>query len=343
MFPSLRVHRRGFTLIELLVVIAIIAILIGMLLPAVQKVREAAARSTCSNNLKQLSLAVHNFASDKGDRFPNARLNGGDPGGYKFTDASGVRRNIQNITAHGQLLPYLENAPLFKAGLTGIYAKTGALHTNNLSFYDHSAEGAGVTGKYIRLVPVKVFQCPSDPGILSNGRSRHTSSWAASSYAINWHLIGYTSGTSVKYLSSSMLSSVPDGTSNTVLFTEKYAACQRIANTPKNVGTLWAHAPNVDWSPYFAWNHPKHVAGTADPRLQNWDQPPQIQPSMALVAAGSTREQCDVSRPSTGHSNACLVGLGDGSVKPVSGTISQKTWQAAILPADGVPLGSDWQ
>src|SRR5437016_9812592 len=95
--------RQAFTLLELLVVIAIIAVLIGLLLPAVQKVREAANRSKCTNNLKQLGLAVHHYHDARGE-FPAALLNVPNPGGT--TDP----------TAHSwtpQILPYIEQSALF--------------------------------------------------------------------------------------------------------------------------------------------------------------------------------------------------------------------------------------
>src|SRR6201997_1961213 len=111
-FFSLSKRWRGFTLIELLVVIAIIAILIGLLLPAVQKVREAAARAQCSNNLKQMSLAIHNLAGTYNGKLP--------PGIGSFPEQRNGKRCNDGTPATSfggllfYLLPYIEQDNLFK-------------------------------------------------------------------------------------------------------------------------------------------------------------------------------------------------------------------------------------
>jgi prepilin-type N-terminal cleavage/methylation domain-containing protein len=139
-------HRRGgaFTLIELLVVIAIIAILIGLLLPAVQKVREAAARTKCTNNLKQLGLALHSYHDAVG-HFPSSGQNT-----YPSANLPYIQFNIQGGSAGSwplQILPYIEQMALYNSGpLTG----NNADYTNTI---------------------VPTFFCPSRrvPGRLQNG------------------------------------------------------------------------------------------------------------------------------------------------------------------------------
>jgi prepilin-type N-terminal cleavage/methylation domain-containing protein len=129
--------RPAFTLVELLVVIAIIAVLIGLLLPAVQKVREAAARASCQNNLKQLGLAVHNYHTDYG-LFPVNRCLGCYESGWEFSEHFEVAPQWSWLAL---LLPYIEQDNLYRKG-----------NIPNSTLLD-----SGVIDS-----PVKTFFCPSD-------------------------------------------------------------------------------------------------------------------------------------------------------------------------------------
>ena len=130
----MRFKRHGFTLIELLVVIAIIAVLIALLLPAVQQAREAARRTQCRNNLKQLGLALHNY-HDVANQFP-----------INHYDASTWPGN--NLTVLVGLLPYIDQAPLYSSIPFGA--------TRNITVYP-------VNGQYVGAYRIQSFFCPSDP------------------------------------------------------------------------------------------------------------------------------------------------------------------------------------
>jgi len=199
---------RGFTLIELLVVIAIIAILIGLLVPAVQKVREAAARSQCSNNLKQLGVAVHNYAGTYDSKLP------------PLTCVAGTNGFAYHGSFHFTILPYIEQDNLFADGMT-----------NPGSTWD------GNTNPRPRLTKVKTYICPSDFTIDSNGYPQNqVGGWTATSYGANKKVFGdVVTGNAMSPQFN--IGNIPDGTSNTMFFAEVYGTCGSTA-------TLWSHPWN---------------------------------------------------------------------------------------------------
>jgi prepilin-type N-terminal cleavage/methylation domain-containing protein/prepilin-type processing-associated H-X9-DG protein len=147
-------HRSGFTLIELLVVIAIIAILIALLVPAVQKVRAAAARTQCVNNLKQIALGVHSY-HDANKALPPGYLGGMPRSTTSATSAGGPTYNAQNVGFMPFILPYVDQVPLY-GQVQAFFPAPDYLSVNSqyLAWWNYADTAM--------LQPVAVFQCPTD-------------------------------------------------------------------------------------------------------------------------------------------------------------------------------------
>jgi prepilin-type N-terminal cleavage/methylation domain-containing protein len=316
--------RVGFTLIELLVVIAIIAVLIGLLLPAIQKVREAASRAQCQNNLKQLGLAVNN-CNDTYVQLP--------PVDGFFPGAGNVPQNnagYGTILVH--LLPFVEQQNLYKASLTTAAFK-------GFSVYAPEATPA------IYATPIKVFQCPSDVS-MSNGSPAGMPANGGASYGCNFFAFGTASAQTYPaankgwnwWGANRIPTNFTDGTSNTVIFTEKYARCEYPPGSKVGGGTMWSHSGTGGQSWWPVVMAPDFVKYNSQCYGPNAGALFQSQPSPFMNSGG----KCDFSRAATGHTGGIVVGLADGSVRGVSTSVSATTWWFAFTPAGGEVLRSDW-
>jgi len=310
-------RRRGFTLIELLVVIAIIAILIALLVPAVQKVREAANRAQCGNNLRQVVLAAHNCH----DSFHHLPPMFGSLG-YLVGEWRGyvppVYNNMTNpptlvqagfwsgATVYGSpvlahLLPFVEQQGLYLQAAS--WSRQYVPGPNNAPTW-------GDNNDTFRDLPIPTYMCPSDP-------SAPQTSWAAGNYAANYQVFSIYAPDG--WQGAAVLpKSIGDGLSNTILFAERYYGCGG------NGGSFWAMGNyNVPYMAMFAFS----ATGPGSLFQSNPDPDTACNPALAQ----------------TSHTGGMNVALADGSVRSLTDGLTGATWWAACTPKGGEILGQDWE
>jgi prepilin-type N-terminal cleavage/methylation domain-containing protein len=326
-----RALRRGFTLIELLVVIAIIAVLIALLLPAVQQAREAAKRSQCKNNLKQLGLALHNY-HDTFNVFPASGYAVG-VGAYDYLTGGSTPAipKQSNTSGFVMLLPYFDQAPMY-----------------NQWNFNHAASASFVYGLYsastvlgnpavnaaISQTPLQVLTCPSDNGSpFYQGADQYysISQTITGGYRTNYEFsANYNEYYYDHYYqalapsqrplfgtdSKSRIADIKDGTSNAVALIEQ---CREKYN-----GALggWSYRCHVNIGVDLSWVP-----------INRWDYPPLSGQNVLVGRLGQWATAGSL------HTGGCHVLLADGAVRFLSENIDGVTRQRLATISDNQPIG----
>ena len=310
--------RDGFTLIELLVVIAIIGILIGLLLPAVQKVREAANRTRCGNNLKQITLGVHNYHATHEHIMPGNPNVGNSYNQYTFT------YNNNESTWITYLLPFIEQDDLYRT----------IVWTDNFGNHPNGTDKCVTT-------QLKTFLCPSD----AQGSDMALTYYAKGSYAANNGIGPYIllQSTALNVQNASTVvepgpiglnshtkfTDILDGTSNTALVSE----------LRRSTGDDFRGVLHYPEGPFYHHNYVPNDL-TPDQVRASFCVSTPYAPCVGVFSSWDQRHLTMTAR--SFHPGGVNVGLCDGSVRFVSQSVSVTTWQALGTMSKGDSLGSDF-
>jgi prepilin-type N-terminal cleavage/methylation domain-containing protein len=335
--------RSGFTLIELLVVIAIIAVLVGLLVPAVQKVREAAGRAENENNLKQIALAVHHYHDVK-KHFPDTWVYPSYSGSWPNGTYSGESGNF-----FFTLLPYIEQDNVYKSTYGPF---TYSYH------YTYTINGTSYNYNYSYKYPGNIYQAGRAHGTIPTYFNKMDPSVNPGDDGA----CGYLVNEQAMYSSLNM-TKMTDGTSNTLMLAEGYSKCNYSyeyhspapykTDIVENIAysRIWNYDPymytaNFDETYSYTprpYSYSLTYTGTSPtvPYFYGWAWDSKTGKYITFQQKPKVSE-CNESAPQATTTGGLVTALFDGSVRIISPSISVSTWQAACTPNNGDQLGSDW-